>query len=96
VASVQAHRRLGETHRLFPVLETWRERFPADVAPWIELSKHHEHKTRDYGQALKLAAHAQGLLMPWQKAEHEALRRRIERLRKRVGAGGSGATPAPG
>lgn len=88
--SVDAHRKLGEQERAWPVLETWRRTFPRDVAPWVELSKHHEHRTRDYGEALRCAVHAQSLMLPWQSAEHAAVRKRIERLQKRAG----GALPA--
>lgn len=83
--TVDAHRKLGEQGRAYPFLETWRQTFPRDVDPIIELSKHHEHRTRDYGEALRLALAAQNLLLPWQRTEHAGIRKRIERLRKRTG-----------
>lgn len=92
--SVDAHRKLGEQQRAYPVLETWTRTFPQDVLPWVELSKHHEHRTRDYGEALRCAVRAQALMLPWQRTEHAAVRKRIDRLQRRVGGPpDAGSTP---
>ena len=91
--SLRAHRRLGEDHRMFPVLEAWRERFPDDVDPWVELAKHHEHRMKDYEEALTCAWRAKALLLPWQKGEHEAIGRRVARLRSRVTRKNAASSP---
>jgi hypothetical protein len=63
--------------------------FQDDIFACIELAKWHEHRTRNYVQALNLvrrALHALPLSAP--ETEREGLRRRIVRLERRLAKGG--------
>lgn len=81
------HKRRGERER---ALRCWeelsRQTACADLAcarsALIEMAKHHEHLTRDFGLALGCAERAAQLPAP--PAEREALEHRLRRLRARV------------
>ncbi|MEI6315380.1 MAG: hypothetical protein WCO89_10960, partial [Syntrophus sp. (in: bacteria)] len=69
-------------------VEIWEEMIvqsPDDVFSLIELAKYHEHRTRDYVQALNLARQAlQVLSPPAPEKERVVLQRRIARLERRL------------
>jgi len=78
-------------------VEIWEEMIvpsPDDVFPLIELAKYHEHRTRDYVQALNLARQALQVLSPpapemkRRNDDRDALQRRIARLERRLARGG--------
>ncbi len=85
------HKRAGEWPQ---AVEIWAEMIPQGqdgVFAFVELAKWHEHRTRDYVQALNLARKAlQVLPLPSPERERDALRRRVARLERRLARDGRG------
>jgi len=81
------HKRAGKWPQAVEIWEEMIVQSPDDVFPLVELAKYHEHRTRDYVQALNLARRALQVLSP-PAPEMERLQRRIARLERRLARGG--------
>jgi len=80
-----SHKRAGEWPQAVEIWEEMIAQAPDDVFALVELAKWHEHRTRDYAQALNLARqalHVLPLLAP--ETERGILQRRIARLERRL------------
>jgi len=85
------HKRAGEWSQAVEIWEEMITRDRDDVFALVELAKWHEHRTRDYVQALNLAREALHVLpLSAPEMEKEVLRRRVARLERRLARGGSG------
>ncbi len=79
------HKRAGEWPQAVEIWEDMISRTPDDVFALVELAKWHEHRARDYEQALNLARHALHVLpLSAPGAEREIILRRIARLERRI------------
>lgn len=79
------HKRTGEWPQAVEIWEEMIAQAPDDVFALVELAKWHEHRTRDYEQALNLARQALHVPpLPVPEAEKEILLRRIARLERRI------------
>ena len=70
-------RRRKRRHAAGETWELYRQEFPHENDGWVELAKYHEHITKDYRQALRLAEAAPN-------PEQDDLGRRIRRLRRKL------------
>lgn len=79
------HKRAGEWPQAVGIWEDMIPRTPDDVFALVELAKWHEHRTRDYEQAMKMARQALRVLpLSAPEAEREILQRRIARLERHI------------
>ncbi|MEI7638219.1 MAG: ribonuclease H-like domain-containing protein, partial [Syntrophus sp. (in: bacteria)] len=78
-------KRAGEWPQAVEIWEEMIVRGPDDVFALVELAKWHEHRARDYAQALKMARQALHVLpLSTPEAERKILKRRIARLERRL------------
>jgi hypothetical protein len=79
------HKRAGEWPQAVEIWEEMIAQAPDDVFALVELAKWHEHRTRDYEQALNLARQALHVLpLSAPEVERGILQRRIARLERRI------------
>jgi uncharacterized protein len=80
-----AHKRRNEFEEMEAAFTKLLEEFPHDLSASVELAKHHEHRSRDLGEAEKLCVQAieyhRDELTP---GETTAMERRLQRIQKKM------------
>ena len=82
-----AFKKTGQEERartLWEEMVTWP--YKEDITPYIELAKYHEHRLKDFEQAMAYVDQALEQIPSHQQREIEMLRHRMQRLeQKRIG-----------
>ena len=81
-SNIKAHKRMGRHTRLYPVIQEYVDRFPADQIAWTELAMHYEHRMKDYPKALECAEMSASLIKPGPGPDRDAVEKRLKRLER--------------